>query len=66
MLHVSWETSLFTGSLLGSLSRCNSGNIEGMRFLCCPCRGYITPFASCQRQLNDSTVTDSSRTDTVE
>jgi hypothetical protein len=29
----------------------NNGNIVGRCFLCCPCRGYITPFASCQRYI---------------
>jgi hypothetical protein len=53
-------------ALLGSLSRCNNRNIVGRRFRCCPCRGYITPFASCQSHLSDSTVTGSPERDTVE
>jgi hypothetical protein len=65
VLRVSWEASLLGGSLLGntfintqlllekllgSLSRCNNGNIVGRRFLCCPCRGYITQATSWNTQ----------------
>jgi hypothetical protein len=44
----------------------NNVNIVGRCFLCCPCRGYITPFASCQTELGDSIVTGSSAVDTCE
>jgi hypothetical protein len=46
---------------LGSLPPLNNETKVGRSFLCCPCRGYITPMTSCQRQLQRS-----SRTDTVE